>query len=176
MALGAARADVLRLVLREGLGIVGAGAAAGLLAAFACVRFVKAFLFQVDPLDPIAFAAATLVLLAVAGLAAYRPPRAPRASIPWRRCARSRRQLQETRDRIPSCAALSARMRTRPWNECASASLPAPHPLPPRLLHGRDLRGLRPRPALRRMSLDVPAGHRRERLRLALLARAQRLW
>jgi predicted permease len=73
MALGAARGDVLRLVLREGLGIVGAGAAVGLLAALACVRFVKAFLFQVDPLDPVAFASAALVLLAVAGLAAYRP-------------------------------------------------------------------------------------------------------
>jgi macrolide transport system ATP-binding/permease protein len=73
MALGAARSDVLRLVLREGLGIVGAGAAVGLLAALGCVRFVKAFLFQVDPLDPIAFASATLVLLAVATLAAYRP-------------------------------------------------------------------------------------------------------
>ena len=60
-------------VLREGLGMVGAGAAVGLLAAVGCVRFVKAFLFQVDPLDPVAFAAATLVLLAVAGLAAYRP-------------------------------------------------------------------------------------------------------
>jgi predicted permease len=73
MALGAARGDVLRLVLREGLGMVGAGAAVGLLTAVACVRFVKAFLFQVDPLDPVAFAAATFVLLAVAGMAAYRP-------------------------------------------------------------------------------------------------------
>ena len=34
---------------------------------------MKAFLFQIDPLDPIAFASATLVLLAVAALAAYRP-------------------------------------------------------------------------------------------------------
>jgi macrolide transport system ATP-binding/permease protein len=73
MALGAARGDVLRLVLREGLGVVGAGAVVGLLAALWCVRFVKAFLFQVDPLDPVAFAAATVVLLAVAALAAYRP-------------------------------------------------------------------------------------------------------
>jgi predicted permease len=73
MALGAVRGDVLRLVLREGLGIVAAGAAVGLLAALACVRFVKAFLFQVEPLDPVAFAAATLVLVAAAALAAYRP-------------------------------------------------------------------------------------------------------
>jgi predicted permease len=73
MALGAARGDVLRLVLREGLSIVGAGAAVGLVTALACVRFVKAFLFQVEPLDPIAFASATVVLAVVAALAAYRP-------------------------------------------------------------------------------------------------------
>jgi predicted permease len=73
MALGAARGDVLRLVLREGLGVVGAGALLGVLLAGWSARFLKAFLFQVQPLDPVAFGGAVALLLAVAGLAAYRP-------------------------------------------------------------------------------------------------------
>jgi predicted permease len=78
MALGAARADVLRLVLGEGLRVAVLGATAGLLAAFWVVRLFASFLFGVTPLDGWSYAAATAILLIVAALAAYLP--AARAS------------------------------------------------------------------------------------------------
>jgi predicted permease len=78
MSLGALRGDVLRLVLGEGLRVVGVGAVVGVLGAYWTGRFLKAFLFEVKPLDPLTYLGATLVLVAVAGLAAYLP--AARAS------------------------------------------------------------------------------------------------
>jgi putative ABC transport system permease protein len=78
MALGALRRDVLRLVLGEGLRVVGVGAALGILGAYWTGRFLTAFLFEVKPLDPFTYLGATLVLVVVAGLAAYLP--AARAS------------------------------------------------------------------------------------------------
>jgi ABC-type antimicrobial peptide transport system permease subunit len=78
MALGAARADVLRLVLGEGLKVAVLGAAAGLLAAYWVARLFTSFLFEVTPLDGWSHVAATLLLLSVAALASYLP--AARAS------------------------------------------------------------------------------------------------
>ena len=73
MALGAGRAAVAGLVLREGLRPVLAGVAVGLPAAFFACRLLRSLLFGVDSTDPITFAAAPLVLVAVAGLACYLP-------------------------------------------------------------------------------------------------------
>jgi predicted permease len=73
MALGAARAEVAGLVLREGLKPVLAGVAAGLPAAFFACRLLRALLFGVAPNDPITFAAAPLLLVAVAAAACYLP-------------------------------------------------------------------------------------------------------
>ena len=78
MALGALRRDVLRLVFGEGLRVLGIGAALGVLGAYWTGRFLKAFLFEVQPLDVLTYLGATLVLVAAAGLAAYLP--AARAS------------------------------------------------------------------------------------------------
>ena len=78
MSLGAARADVLRLVLGEGLRVAALGATVGLLAAYWVVRLFASFLFGVSPLDALSYAAATLLLLGVAALASYLP--AARAS------------------------------------------------------------------------------------------------
>ena len=69
MALGARRADILALVVRQGGGLVAAGAAVGLLAAAVSARVLERFLFGVAASDGLTFAAAPLVLVA-AGLAA----------------------------------------------------------------------------------------------------------
>jgi putative ABC transport system permease protein len=73
MALGAQRADVIRLVLREGLSLTGTGIALGLLAALALTRLMQGWLFGVSANDPLTFAAITLLLLGVAGLACWLP-------------------------------------------------------------------------------------------------------
>jgi len=73
MALGADRAAVLWLVLREALSLVMAGAVIGLPLAFVAGRSVGALLFGVGAADPVSFAAGAAILLAVAALAAYLP-------------------------------------------------------------------------------------------------------
>ncbi len=75
MALGAARADVLQLVLRRGLGLVAIGAVLGSLAAAVLSRVLSSVLYGVGALDPLAFAAALFILLLVSGLANWLPAR-----------------------------------------------------------------------------------------------------
>ncbi len=75
MALGAAQGDVLRMVLRQGMMPVVGGLAAGAAAALAIGRYVASLLFQVSPRDPVAFTAATLVLLVVSAAACLIPAR-----------------------------------------------------------------------------------------------------
>jgi ABC-type antimicrobial peptide transport system permease subunit len=73
LALGARRGDVLAMVLRQGLALVLLGLAIGLPLSFFVSRLLSTLLFGVGPHDPIAFAGATLLLLAVA-LAACAAP------------------------------------------------------------------------------------------------------
>jgi putative ABC transport system permease protein len=75
MALGARAADVVRLVLRDGMMPVAAGSAAGLVAAMAATRTIRTMLFGVTPLDPASLAAAPAILAAAALLACYLPAR-----------------------------------------------------------------------------------------------------
>jgi putative ABC transport system permease protein len=75
MALGATRGDVLRLILRDGLVVTGAGIAAGLLLALAAGRLVGSMLYRVSPADPLVFLLAPLALGLAALLAAYVPSR-----------------------------------------------------------------------------------------------------
>jgi predicted permease len=75
MALGARAADVLRLVLREGMTPVVVGGVGGMIAAVAATRGIRSMLFGVTPLDPVSFAAAPALLAAVALLACYLPAR-----------------------------------------------------------------------------------------------------
>jgi predicted permease len=62
-ALGARAGDVLKMVLREGLVLAGAGGAVGLLLAYAAARAMEALLAGVRPGDAATFLTATLVAL-----------------------------------------------------------------------------------------------------------------
>jgi ABC-type antimicrobial peptide transport system permease subunit len=73
MALGADRALVLTLVLRQGGILIGAGICLGVLAAMPLVRFVSAMLFGVQPLDPVVFGGVAIGVAAVATLATFVP-------------------------------------------------------------------------------------------------------
>jgi putative ABC transport system permease protein len=73
MALGAERADVLRLVVFQGTRMGATGVAIGLLLSLGVTRGLSFFLFGVDPLDPVAFGSVAVVLLASAVLASYFP-------------------------------------------------------------------------------------------------------
>ena len=69
MALGAQPAEILGLVVRQGMHPILAGIGAGILGAAALTRFIGTLLYGVSPLDPLTFAA-VIVLLAIVGLIA----------------------------------------------------------------------------------------------------------
>jgi predicted permease len=75
MALGAQRRNVLWLVMRGALALVGGGVAIGLLASLFVTKLAESLLFGLKPNDPLTLAAATVLLLAVATLAGYLPAR-----------------------------------------------------------------------------------------------------
>ncbi len=73
MALGATRADVLRMVLREGMALVSVGLVVGVLVALAVGAALRGFIYQVSGHDPVSFAGAALLLSAASLLACYLP-------------------------------------------------------------------------------------------------------
>jgi len=73
LALGASRADVLKLVLRQGLILSATGIALGLIAAVSVTRLMTSVLFEVRPGDPLILGLAALILGSVAMLASYLP-------------------------------------------------------------------------------------------------------
>ena len=75
VALGAQRADVIRLVLSEGARLAVAGIVVGLAGSYWATRLLSSFLYQVTATDPGAFAGAAIALFLVALLAAYLPAR-----------------------------------------------------------------------------------------------------
>jgi ABC-type antimicrobial peptide transport system permease subunit len=75
VALGAARDDILRLVLGRGMGLVAAGIALGLPASALLTRGLRGFLFGVSATDPWTFGALALFLAAVGCAACYLPTR-----------------------------------------------------------------------------------------------------
>ena len=75
MALGAARNDVMGMVLRQGVALLGTGLAIGFVASVLLTRFLASLLFQVRPVDLATSLAVTVMLAAVALLANYIPAR-----------------------------------------------------------------------------------------------------
>jgi ABC-type antimicrobial peptide transport system permease subunit len=75
MALGAARGDILRLVMGRSLRLIVCGTVAGLAAALAVSRVLSSLLFGVGSHDPVTFALVTLLLIVVALLATLVPAR-----------------------------------------------------------------------------------------------------
>lgn len=75
VALGAQRRNILRLVLRQGLGLALAGAAVGLAAALVLSQFMARWLYGVRPTDTLTFAGVAVLLLAVALLGCCVPAR-----------------------------------------------------------------------------------------------------
>ena len=73
IALGASRAHVLWLVLKQGLEMATFGAVIGLLGAWATQKLTSGLLFGVSPVDPVTFAGAAFFLLTVAGIASAIP-------------------------------------------------------------------------------------------------------
>jgi predicted permease len=75
MAMGAAASDVIRMVLRDSLWMVGTGLLIGLPSAYAIGRVLKSSLFRLEPLDPVTAALSLVMLVSIALLAAWIPAR-----------------------------------------------------------------------------------------------------
>jgi ABC-type antimicrobial peptide transport system permease subunit len=75
IALGAQVADVVRLVVTDGVRLGAIGLALGSLIALGAARWVKPLLFEESPRDPVVFTFVTLVLLAVTIAASWIPAR-----------------------------------------------------------------------------------------------------
>jgi putative ABC transport system permease protein len=75
MALGAGWRDVLRVVVTEGMLVLAAGLAIGLVASFGVTRVMSSLLYRVPSNDPLTLATVSIILTAVAMLASYIPAR-----------------------------------------------------------------------------------------------------
>jgi predicted permease len=75
MALGAARSDVLRLVMRHGIELAAAGLVSGLVATFMAGRILSSMLYATSLFQPLTLIATSLVLTATILLASYLPAR-----------------------------------------------------------------------------------------------------
>ena len=75
MALGAGRAEVRRMVLREGLQLGAIGLILGVMLALALTRFLSGVLFEIQAYDPVTFAGVGAFLLSSILLASYFPAR-----------------------------------------------------------------------------------------------------
>jgi len=74
-ALGAQQADILRLIMGQGLGLAATGIAAGIGGALALTRVMRSLLFHVSATDPATFAGIAVLFLLVALAASYIPAR-----------------------------------------------------------------------------------------------------
>jgi putative ABC transport system permease protein len=75
MALGAQAPDVLKLVVKQGMALVVAGVAIGLVASLALTRLIRNLLFGVNANDPLTLGGVVLLLIVIALLACYLPAR-----------------------------------------------------------------------------------------------------
>jgi len=73
MALGSSRGRVVRLVLREGFGLLATGLLIGLAASLACVRLLAGFVYDVPLIDPITFSLVPMLLFLATSVACLVP-------------------------------------------------------------------------------------------------------
>jgi putative ABC transport system permease protein len=73
MALGASRAEIVRLVLGRGLVLVALGLGAGIAAALSVTHLLANLLFNISPVDPATFIGVPLLLAVMAIAASYIP-------------------------------------------------------------------------------------------------------
>ena len=74
-ALGAQRAALTKMFVRQGLVLAGVGVVCGAAVALATMRLMSSLLYHVSPVDPWTYAIATFSIVAIAGLATYVPSR-----------------------------------------------------------------------------------------------------
>jgi ABC-type antimicrobial peptide transport system permease subunit len=75
IAMGATTRDILKMVLRQGLSVVGIGLALGFVVALAGTRLLSGLVMGIKPTDPITFAVVLLLLTAIALFACWIPAR-----------------------------------------------------------------------------------------------------
>jgi putative ABC transport system permease protein len=75
MALGAAKADVFKLILGQSLKLIVIGIGIGLILGLLMIRVFSSLLFGIRPIDPLTFAFVTVVLVLTALVASYIPAR-----------------------------------------------------------------------------------------------------
>jgi putative ABC transport system permease protein len=75
LALGAQPGSLLRLVLRQGLGLAAIGIAIGLAGAIMLTRVLTTLLFGISPRDPMTFLGVAVLLLVAVLIACYTPAR-----------------------------------------------------------------------------------------------------
>jgi putative ABC transport system permease protein len=75
MALGAQQDDILRMIIWQSLVLTLVGIAVGSVAAFGITRVLRNLLYQVSPVDPVAFVVVTVLLAGVTLVASYFPAR-----------------------------------------------------------------------------------------------------
>ena len=75
MALGARAAELRKQILLQGMRPVAIGLGIGIVSALVASRYLESLLFQVSPLDPVAYVGAAMLLAAAAAAACYLPAR-----------------------------------------------------------------------------------------------------
>jgi ABC-type antimicrobial peptide transport system permease subunit len=75
MALGAQRSNIMRVVLKHGMGLTLIGVVIGLMAAAALTRLMKSLLYGVSATDPVTFGGLAMLVVVAALLACYLPAR-----------------------------------------------------------------------------------------------------
>ena len=75
VALGAQGNDVMRLIIRQGMVLVGIGVAVGVLLSFGATRLFATLLFGVSTTDPVTFIGVPAMLMLIGLIASYLPAR-----------------------------------------------------------------------------------------------------
>jgi putative ABC transport system permease protein len=73
MALGAERRQIVGMIVKQGLRLAAPGVLLGVIGALLLTRFLQGMLYGITPTDPLTFVQIALLMLAVAGVAAYLP-------------------------------------------------------------------------------------------------------